>query len=200
MTYINNFKLISPFLKWENKGDFYNIQLLLRKVDGTTTFGNKNNSARLIKSYHFYNLEQLLQKEKEIIQICELFGCRAGINLNPVNNERVAKVLNVHLAERILSGNFEGITGILKGAIGSCVNSGKHWLVDVDDKKDLKTTISNIKKCRSEYENIIKLVLPTYKGFHLITERFNREQFSKLSKEHVDIHDNVLGALYYPNK
>ena len=58
---IDNFDLISNILEWNNKDEFYFLQIIQRKKDGNET-GRGNNGARLIKAYYIFNKEQLERK------------------------------------------------------------------------------------------------------------------------------------------
>lgn len=205
-TSVNNFALIKDILKWEKEGDYYYVQLFLRKKDQTTTFGNKNNSARLIRTYNFFTLEQFLSKEEEIIKICELFKCRAGINLNIRNEREVAYELLRNLSDRLASGNYKGINGILNTTNGSVVSKDKLWLIDCDNDSEFETVqrILNDSRIRPEGNKII-VTLPTYSGYHIITNRFDRQTFDDLLHRQeqihtVEIHKNNPVALYYPNQ
>lgn len=201
---VNNFYQVAKLLTWEKPGDYYYVQLILRKKDGATTFANKNNSARLIKTYQFFNLEQFLAKEIEIIELCELCKCRAGINLNVRNEEAVAYKLLTNLAERISSRNFKGINGILNTTNGGVKSDDRIWLIDCDSEDEyyaVRNVLSD--ETLRPLEHKILAVLPTYTGKHIITRTFDRETFDKNLHIHgvaVDIHKNNPAALYYPSK
>lgn len=216
--FVNNFDEIRKLLKWEKEGDYYYVQLILRKKDGTTTHGNKNNSARLIRSYQFFNIDQFNAKEIEIIKECELHGCRAGINLNKRNEEQVALELNTQLAKRLQSKNYKGINGILNTVNGAKIvddedtgeydykgSVDKFWLIDCDTVEEYEAVLEILKdsSIKPEGEKIIT-ILPTYTGYHIITNRFDRMVFNKLLSTKLtkipDIHKNNPVSLYYPLK
>lgn len=210
---VDNFDLIAPLLHWENENEYYYCQLILRKKDGATTFGNKNNSARLIKSYCFFNIEQFLNKKLEIIEQCEKFKCRAGINLNKRHEERVTYELLRQLTDRIITKNFKGINGILNTVNGAQTSSDKVWLIDCDSQEEYEDVLEALSSetVRPEGEKVLQ-VLPTYSGQHVITRRFDVQQFNFLMSKHnlkrgmpamqhiPDIHKNNPVALYYPSK
>jgi hypothetical protein len=210
---VDNFDLIAPLLHWENEHEYYYVQLILRKKDGATTFGNKNNSARLIKSYSFFNLEQFLGKRIEIIEQCEKFKCRAGINLNKRHEERVTYELLRQLTDRIITKNFKGINGILNTVNGAQTSSDKVWLIDCDSEEEYEGVTMSLmdERIRPNDGPKILTTLPTYSGHHVITRRFDVQAFSKVMGEynltigkhamHIpDIHKNNPVALYYPSK
>lgn len=76
---INNFKIISDQFIFNNKNDFYYVQLIKRKKDGHNI--NGNNRTRLIKSYCIKSKEDLLKREDEIIKLSNLFDARAYIHM-----------------------------------------------------------------------------------------------------------------------
>lgn len=198
---VDNFEKIYPLLNFDKKGDFYWITLLLRKKDATTTFGNKNDSARIVKDYHIYSLDYLKKKEEEIKALCDMFKCRAGIYLNQRNDEEVAHMMNKRLAEMLYSKNYKA-TGLLNSVLGEIKgDSDKYWLIDCDSKEEYE-------KCKSAINhenmrpigNLIYAEIPTRNGIHLITKRFDTKFFSDLtgynSKEFIQ--KNNPTALYYP--
>lgn len=202
---VDNFDLIAPLLTWNDPGEYFYTQLILRKKDGATTFGNKNNSARIIKSYAFFNIEQFLSKRIEIIEQCEKFKCRAGINLNKRHEERISYELLKQLTERIISKNFKGINGVLNTVNGAPTSSDKLWLIDCDSPEEYNAVYETLKSDLIRPEgNKILTILPTYSGTHVITNRFDRATFDKILSTQfnvtVDIHRNNPCALYYPSK
>lgn len=215
---VDNFDRIRELLTWENPGDYYYVQLILRKKDAATTFGNKNNSARLITTYQFFDIERFDLKRAEIIRLCESERCRAGINLNKRNEELITYELNCQLADRIRSKNFKGINGILNTANGAKINdeeeenelifkgsTDKYWLLDCDSLEEYTVALRILNEVDLRpVGNKIIAVLPTYSGYHIITNRFDRQYFdnecrSILGKT-VDIHKNNPVCLYYPEK
>lgn len=199
---IDNFDKISHILKWNHSGDYYFVQLILRKKDKATTYGNKNNSSRLIKSYYFFDINEFVSKRSEIKALCDMFKCRAGINLNVRNEEKLAYEILTKLSERIKTKNFRGINGLLNTANGSLSSNDKVWLIDIDNKDEqhLNEVIQFINDSCKPYGNDSKVlsVLPTYNGFHLVCNRFDKIKF-KSKYPLVDIHQNNPFALYYPD-
>lgn len=210
---VDNFDRIAPLLHWENENEYYYCQLILRKKDGATTFGNKNNSARLIKSYQFFNIDQFLNKRTEIIEQCENFKCRAGINLNKRHEERVTYELLRQVTDRIITKNFKGINGILNTVNGAQTSTDKVWLIDCDSEAEYEDVVASLmdESIRPNDGPKILAVLPTYSGQHIITRRFDVQTFTRVMGEknllrgvhamHIpDIHKNNPVALYYPSK
>lgn len=202
---IDNFSLIRPLLNWSKEGEFYFVQLLLRLKDGTTTFNNKNNSARIIKTYQFYNVDQFNSKELEIKALCNLFKCRAGINFNKRSDESVAKELLRLSAEAVITGNYK-VGGILNTIHGSPLSKDKFIIVDIDDTKNesvLNETIDFINNLQPfDVENKVYCILPTYSGWHIITSNFRKDYFNEYCNGNklVSYHLNNPACLFYPEQ
>lgn len=199
---IDNFELIKSLLKFDNKEDFYFVQVLQRKKDfepGQKRLGRNNNN-RLIKPYYIYSVEQLDTYKEEIIKLCELFNARAGINLNRRNNKDVAiKCLEILAIAMRKNDEFKGISKIYSSACEKEGSKDKFWIVDLD-KDDLEkySEISNI-IYNCEPINTTKIIakIPSRTGLHLITNRFNRQKFSEWLPN-IKIHTNNPTNLYIP--
>lgn len=199
---IDNFDLIKPLLKFEDKEDFYFVQVLQRKKDfepGQRRLGRNNNN-RLIKPYYIYSVEQLDAYKEEIIKLCEVFNARAGINLNRRNNKDVAiKCLEILAIAMRKDDEFKGVSKIYSSACGKESSTDKLWIVDIDTKEE--SEISNIEYIIELCEPITeesKIIakIPTKNGVHLITKKFNRQTFKNWRNE--DIHLNNPSLLYCP--
>lgn len=199
---IDNFDLIKPLLKFENKEDFYFVQIIQRKKDfepGQKRLGRNNNN-RLIKPYYIYNVEQLDAYKEEIVKLCEVFNARAGINLNRRNNKDVAiKCLEILAIAMRKNDEFKGVSKIYSSACGKESSTDKLWIIDLD-KEDLPklSEITNvIYNC--EPINTVKIVakIPSKSGLHLITNRFNRKKFAEWYPN-IEIHTNNPTNLYIP--
>lgn len=199
---IDNYHLIRPLLKFENKGDFYYVQLLKRKKDGTTKYANKNNSARLVCNHQVYSLEEMDERMLEIRGICDLTKARAGIQINSINDKTVAQVMSRRSLEAVISGNYR-VTNLLQSILGH-KDTTKHnyQTIDIDTKDEtvLKTTIDYINALQpTKKENKILATLPTYSGYHLLTENFRQDYFEKFIEGKKEVsHSGKLCALYYP--
>lgn len=205
---VDNFNLIRPLLDFGGELDFLTVVCLLRKKDQTTTYGNKNNSARIIKYYHFFNMKQFDEKEIEIKALCEMFGCRAGVYLNKRNLKKVSTQMMVRLAENVNSENWNCL-GTLDTIIGTHRPSDKIQFIDCDSEQEYINTVEilNDPGLRPFGVNKILAEVPTNNGWHVVTKRFDKEYFkSKMSildphfkfAESLQIVNPL--ALYYPKK
>lgn len=82
-------------------------------------------------------------------------------------------------------------------------NYKKLWIVDIDSKDDeyRNRIVSLINECRGVEGDRIKHIIPTVNGYHLISNGFDRQQFSQklalYQLDQIDIHDNNPTLLYY---
>lgn len=85
---IDNFDLILDQLSFNNKNEFYFLQIIQRKKDGNKDL-HVRNGYRLIKSYYVYSKEELINLKDRIIELCKNNNARAYINLNVRNAKEI---------------------------------------------------------------------------------------------------------------
>lgn len=199
---IDNFNLIKPILHFEpSHKSIILVYLVSRKKDGNTKV-NGSNRVRTIKSYYFQSIEYLEEKINEIRTICSAFNCRAYICIQPKLMKKVLFTL-----QRITMDGIEGmmsadnkihLTGFLDSAVmkTTALAKYKYWVVDVDqEEKD--SIIEQIKQRRHGEGEVIKAVLPTVQGWHIITTPFDSRDFEI---ENGEIKKSGLTLLYYTNE
>lgn len=194
---INNIKTILPFIDCK-KDEHYSIILIRRKKDMTTNKAN-HQSARVIKSYHIKSKEELVEKEKEIIEICEFFQCRAYIQLLRKQDKKIAFLLMNKLFEQIEQENYN-LKHIYSTVSNSAPSKDKVWIIDIDTKDEL--VVNSIKHKIKELNGSIIVDLPTRQGYNILTNRFRKEYFDSFVKENnypCEIHKHGTGLLYLPN-
>jgi hypothetical protein len=76
----------------------------------------------------------------------------------------------------------------------------KRWIVDIDTKDgtQLLSIMTAISICRPEDGDKVEAIIPTKNGFHLITKRFDVQEFKK-QYPNIDIQKKNPTLLYYPN-
>lgn len=199
---VDNFDLIKPILHFEpSHKSIILVYLVSRKKDGNTKI-NGSNRVRTIKSYYFQSIEYLEEKMDEIRTICSAFNCRAYICIQPKLMKKVLFTL-----QRITMDGIEGmmsadnkihLTGFLDSAVmkTTALAKYKYWVVDVDqEEKD--SIIEQIKQRRHGEGEVIKAVLPTVQGWHIITTPFDSRDFEI---ENVEIKKSGLTLLYYTDE
>lgn len=179
---VDNFNRIYEILKFNNKDEFYFLQIIQRKKDGNVT-DTGNNGYRTIKTYYIYSVEQLRKKENKIKELCLKNNARAYININRRNAEEVALSAIQQYAQLISEGNAYQGYRVYDSACGGTRARGYKslWIVDVDSKDPeyLAKIIAIINKCRGAEEFKVKYQIPTLNGYHLITIGFDVNQFKQ---------------------
>ena len=201
---VDNFNRIYEILKFNNKDEFYFLQIIQRKKDGNVT-DTGNDGYRTIKTYYIYSVEQLRKKENKIKELCLKNNARAYININRRNAEEVALSAIQQYAQLISEGNAYQGYRVYDSACGGTRARGYKtlWIVDVDSKDHeyLAKIIDIINKCRGVEEFKVKYQIPTLNGYHLLTIGFDINQFKqKLAinqLDDVDIQKDNPTLLYY---
>lgn len=200
---INNFKQISELLKFTNKDDFYFLQIIQRKKDNRGVKGVNNNS-RVVKAYYIKSIEYLLDKEEEIINICNIFNARAGINLNKRTFNKCALQTARLILDQIANKDQEHTMNAFNSVCGRFTSeTDKKWILDIDDTKEVSPLM--LAFINYECEPIFKMpdgskiycTIPTKSGIHVITKPFNLKTFKEKYPE-IEVHKNNPTNLYIP--
>ncbi len=195
---VNNFDLIRTLLKFEDKDDFYFLQIIQRKKDGNIV-PSANNGYRTIKTYYIRSLEDFDRRKEAIIQLCEQNNARAYINLNVRSAKEVALEAAKAYIDLVREDRCHQGHRVYDHACGVTPKIGvkKKWIVDVDDLKKEQVDIicEKICKCRSGrhynaindvYDNIITHI-PTAHGVHIITHGFDVGRFREILEQTTSI-------------
>lgn len=186
---INNFYVIKNLLTFDDKDDFYFLQIIQRKKDGNLV-PSANNGYRTIKTYYIRSLEDFDRRREAIVQLCKQNNARAYINLNVRNAREVALAAAKAYIDLVREDRCSQGHRIYDHVCGVTPKMGvkKKWIVDVDGLTDDKVDIicEKICKCRSGYpmenpdadiyDNIIARI-PTAHGVHIITHGFDAKRF-----------------------
>lgn len=198
---VNNFDLIKTLLKFEDKDDFYFLQIIQRKKDGGfVRAANRNNSYRTIKTFYIRSIEDFEHRKETIIQLCEQNNARAYINLNVRSAKEVAleaakAYIDLVREDRCYQGHrvYDHVCGVTPK-----MSVKKKWIVDVDDLTSEQVAIicEKICACRSAYpmenpdpvtfDNIIAEI-PTAHGVHIITCGFDVGRFREILEQSTDV-------------
>lgn len=211
---VNNFEQIKNLLSWRTADDFYYIQILQRKKDHKDNMrvGAANNNARLVKAYYVKSMEQLEFIEPEIIELCELFNARAGINLNRRSFKKAQLKTMRKILDQMDNLMYDRVHKAYDTVVGKYHNeTNKRWIIDIDfednDDRYYGVELGNGITTRSYLDVFLttlqpegyKIIakIPSKSGFHLITTPFNKMEFKKEFPK-VDIQDNNPTNLYIP--
>lgn len=219
---IDNIELIKPILNFEKEGDFYMLYVFLRKKDFPEQEQKNHQSVRTIKTYCVDSIQYLESRYDEIKGLCEYFGARAYIHIQKQNHNDVSLNMMVELAQRIQSGQ-NNQKGLFDSVVGQIKTLEKRWVVDIDTKdEDFIFDVCSIidGHCQpfiqnpdhevvtdgtfyliknSKYLSKVKAFIPTKNGVHLITDRFDVQEFKKHYPE-IDIQKKNPTLLYLPDK
>lgn len=203
---VNNFEQIRNLLEWRSDDDFYFLQILQRKKDfkeGQKINGTNNNS-RLVKAYYIKSKEHFDFVEKEVIQLCEVFNARAGINLNRRSFHKTAlhhlKKVTVQLINQDYSKAYKAYSSVA----GTYNNeTDKRWIIDLDGEDEdsfdfihnVDDTLIHLMPNAGESKIIARI--PSKNGSHLITSPFNRAGFS-IEYPNLDVHVNNPTNIFIP--
>lgn len=207
---INNIDLIKPLLSFDNEGDFYMLYIFKRKKDQPEGEKQSSQSVRTIKTYCVASLEYLEKCWDEITHLCEYFKARAYIYVQKQNHKDVGLSMLAELALRIKNGVIVH-NHIFDSVVGQLKTYEKRWIVDIDTKEYtyLLEIVNAIENCQpysfknNEKESKIIQTIPTKNGYHLITKRFDVQEFNKLLTPLVNVIPEIQKKnptlLYYPN-
>ena len=188
---VDNFELIKPLLSFDKHGDFYFLQLLLRKKDGLDVPNGSDNQRRLVRDYHITDAKQLDEWRDEIIRLCNETGARAYIRLNKRNYKTIAMAYAQETLKKAMKGEQFGNTyNEINSVIGRYPEGhkgDKTWLVDIDDHAPDSPKVTAVKDiiARCEPIGVEKVVatIPTRSGTHLIAKPFNLQRFNQLKQD-----------------
>lgn len=198
---VDNFDLIKNHLHFNNKNEFYFVQIIQRKKDGNEGL-HVRNGYRLIRSYYIYSIKEFESLENRIKELCISNNARAYINLNVRNASEVALECIKRYTDLVLNNNSFMGNNVWDSVCGSSRARGYKalWVVDVDCPEYINKIISIIKSCRHNKDFVIYQI-PTVNGFHVICNGFDSSQFAdKLKTNNIDninIHKNNPTLLYY---
>lgn len=193
---VNNFDKVIPFLEFDDKDDFYYLQILQRKKENPELGSN----SRVIKNYYITSVEQLESHKREIIQLCKSFNARASLRLNRRNFRNVAFKAMVNMANSMNNQEYSFIRKSYDRAVGNghAEPKGKQaWILDLDgnfEYEQLFTIESLVNNALPEGKNTI-CYIPSKSGLHLITKPFDPRELKKVYPE-IDIHKDNPTNLY----
>ena len=200
---IDNFNAVAPwFDNLSDQGDFFFVQVMQRNKEKN----NVGSSGYVIKDYHFFDKETFLSKKEEITTLCKAFNARAYFWINPRNCKEVQYEIIREALEAIELGTHK-LFKCVSRALGRkrCNKYKSKWILDFDTKdwSLINKYLDLVRKCRPNVNKILYYV-PTVNGIHVITLRFDLEQFKQelaIAKlDNIDIHKDNPTILYYSNE
>lgn len=184
MAAIDNFYVISEYLEFEDKDDFYFLQIIQRKKDGCDVNDSGTNGYRRIKTYYIRSVDDLMKRKNKIIELCENNNARAYIHLNVRSAKEVALTAAKAYIDLVKEDRCDQGYRVYDHACGISPKTGKKkkWIIDADELTvdQLDALITEINKCRSGfpsqedgmYDNVLGLI-GTVNGYHIISNGFD---------------------------
>jgi len=225
---IANFERIKSFLEFQDKNDFYAVQIFQRRKD-TGNEKMKMNVKRL-KVFYIHSLQEFDELQNRIIDICKANNARAYIRLHRLNKinvslsaiSEISKRISENLNER-KEGNLYRIQKVYDDVIGRLGGTPLfRTLIDIDKEhienyhkdtglvEDMKISIKNhLLQDRKLNENEFEITENlTNSGVHiLISVGFDKrilndfqDYFVQKGMPKVQIQKDINTLLYYPGK
>jgi len=197
---IDVFNDIKKFLVFEDKYDFYFLQILQRRKDFSEKNINKNTT--LIKNYYIRNIEYLESRYDDIKNLCEFFNARAMLRLNRRNYKKVTLMSLRLLTTHIISEDYKTSNKVFDQACGRWHNErDKKWIIDLDgdyDNSEILEIRYVLEEIRPKGDKVLS-ILPTKNGKHIITSVFDLGEF-KLKYPSLGVHKDNPINLYIPGE
>jgi len=195
---IDNLEIVKKLLNFSEDGDFYMLYIFKRKKDQPEGERENHQSVRTIKTYCIESIDHLERRYDEVKKLCEVFSARAYIHIQKQNHRDVSLEMMISLAERLRNGQHNQ-KGLFDSVVGQIKTMEKRWIVDVDTKdcKEIFRIKLGIDECRPYAMDKVIAEVPTKNGYHLITERFDTQEFCK-NFPGVDIQKKNPTLLYLP--
>ena len=197
---VNNVDIISKLLDFTDDSKFYHLQILQRRKENPTITRN----SKLIKSYYIDNMEYLMGKMDDIIQLCDKFNARAMINLNRKSYSNVAFKTLQNISAVMMNGDFNKVKNQYNKACGQTRSErNKTWIVDIDKVDEGNEGFAkHVREVKQEIYNIdphdeVICEIPSKNGVHLITKPFRVDYFKDAFPK-IDIQKNNPTNLYIP--
>lgn len=194
---VNNINEIRKMLSFEDKDDFYFLQILKRRKDNP----DLSRDMIVISNHYIESLEQYDRMMPHIISICDAENARAYFRVNRRNYTH----LSYHMLKRVVEVISSGAVKSLKGTFDSVCgqhhsDKDKKWIIDMDD--DIPYDGSEVKHLIIKLQGETKKepffeVIPTKNGVHYITRPFNLKKF-KDEFPLIDCHKDNPTLLYCP--
>jgi hypothetical protein len=160
-------------------------QILARKKDGGRY--TKSN-AKVVKDLVFRTPLDLIEKKDEIKELCELYGARAYVNVNPRSYKAVCIEMAGLCLDYIRRGSESATRTAFSTVCGRMKPKNGYWVVDIDDLRTFTPVC--------ELLPTLPIEVRTVNGYHLLVKGFDTRELKAKFPE-VDIHKNNPTLLYY---
>jgi hypothetical protein len=206
---VNNSEKIRKMLSFEDKDDFYFLQILKRRKDNP----DMERDMVVIDNIYIDSLESYDKKLSYIIDLCNVENARAYFRLNKRNYAKLGQHMLKRVVDIVFTENCKSLRSAFDSVAGEYhSDKDKKWIVDIDYKDfEPNTSLSTstdegildqlcplLEKLQREAkrEPILEII-PTKNGLHIITRPFNLQVF-KESYPKIDVHRDNPTILYCP--
>ena len=198
MAKVDNLEAFLPFLQFDDKDDFYYLQILQRKKENPQLGSN----SRVIKNYYIKSADKLIARYDEIKELCEHFNARASLRLNRRNFRRVAYKAMQNMANSMANQEYSFIQKSYDRACGlghAEPKGGNTWILDMDEPLSPTDTVlfMEVLERANPKGNKILASIPSKSGYHYITKPFDLREFREAFPE-IDVHKDNPTNLYIP--
>ena len=187
---VDNFDLLLPLLNFDSDDTFYYCIVRQHKKDGNDHDHNVTHSF-CIESYEGFGTTR-----NEIVQLCAKNNARAYINLNPRSYKHITICMLTEIATILRNETYSLIRNVFDCACSHGVHP-EFWVVDIDDDNvpEIERIIQTT-NCIMPFENCIVAIVPTVYGMHLITRKFDLNQFLLMHPD-INVYKDGFTLLYY---
>ena len=209
---VDNSKYIRKFLlkeltpECENK-EFYKFGAMVRnKDDRSNTYIKNHKGSFLLHSWLISTVEQYDKYIDEMIALCDATGARLYMTLDRKSTQSMVikladyanDLLKSMIRKNILSTkNIFNVMNSLTSKKELSVHNSRKLLFDIDtDNWDEVDDLIDILMPISLAETGTVYILRSPNGWHVITNRFNRDLIS-ITNENIDIKENALTIVYF---
>lgn len=172
----DNFTIIDGLLRRIGyvPGEYFSVQIIRRGKDHPEL----PSANRTFCSYYIEEPGDLEKFKEEIIQLTEIFGCRAYIYLCRRNYQKTMLATIQEMSRRLLESDCKKPWKIFDSASTSVKSSIKLWVIDLDEPEHLEQVdkIKSTIEATEPYSPVFAQI-PTRTGIHLITHPFNILKF-----------------------
>lgn len=188
---IDNHDLIARFMPDEDDEDTFLYTELLDRSKATVG----NNRVRMLRTFHHRSRAHFLEVWPTIQRLCDQTGVRAYTRLSPRSYRKVAHVFAELMVEAQFANRYKDMMHLYASACGRSkpIHGRKLWLFDVDEI----TEETDAFKGELDDKSLLREIVPSRKGEHLITIPFDLEPF--ILPPSISLHKDNPTNLYIPD-
>jgi len=206
---VNNTLLIKQMLSFDDKDDFYFVQIFKRRKDNP----DLGKDQIVLDNFYIDSLDDFDKKLPYIISICDKENARAYIRVNKRNYRKLAPHFLKRVVDIVFTENCKALRNTFDSIAGEFHSDpDKKWIVDVDfadfapntslststDEGILDKLLPLLKRLQLEAEREpLNDIIRTKNGLHIITRPFSVKTFREYYPK-MDIHKDNPTILYCP--